>query len=57
MVEYIRQSNVKLIDLAKDPRTTPKEFLDVSKKIKNETGYDIWNKFSQVRGRKDTVKL
>jgi len=55
--EYIRQANCSLIELAKDPKTTPGEFQEAASKLKSETGYDIWLRLSQVRGSNDTIKL
>jgi hypothetical protein len=36
---------------------TPEEFQESINKLKVETGYDVWNRFLQVRGVTDTVKL
>lgn len=55
--EYIRQANSSLVDLAKDPRTTPQEFQEAASKLKSETGYDIWPRLAQVRGSNDTIRL
>lgn len=55
--EYIRQANSTLLDLAKDPRTSPQEFQEAASKLKSETGYDIWPRLTQVRGSNDTIRL
>ena len=42
--EYIKQANVSVLELAKDPHMTPEEFQESINKLKVETGYDIWTR-------------
>lgn len=42
VTEYIKQSNLTLLELAKDPETTPDVFSEAANKLKLETGYDVW---------------
>jgi UDP-N-acetyl-D-mannosaminuronate dehydrogenase len=57
IVEYIKQANLSLLELAKEPETTEEMFQEVANKLKVETGYDIWMCIGQVRGCDDMVKL
>ena len=55
--QYIKQANLSLLDLAKDPEITPEEFQEAANRLKVETGYDVWLRMAQVRGSDDMVIL
>jgi len=57
IAEFIKEANMGLIELAKDPSTTPDQFQLAANKLNSETGYNVWCRMSQVRGCNDVVKL
>ena len=46
IIENIKDANVNLLELAKDPETTPEQFQEAANRLKVEIGYDIWIRMS-----------